>query len=88
VIDIAKGIASNLIGLLMVAVVVAIVRWVATSVKRRAVAPIVISVLAAVAVVWVMWCGGLEYLVGKTETEVAQVGNRGTPDTIPFDFGQ
>jgi len=87
VIEIAQGLASSVIKVLMVLLVVALVWWIVRSVMRQAMVPIVISVMAAVAVAWVMWGGGLEFLVGKTETEVTRIG-RTNPGTIPFDFGE
>lgn|GEM_PF-4043813 len=84
--NIGEGIAADLIGLLLIVVIAGIVWWVAKAVMRQAVVAIVISVVAGVAVAWVMFAGGLEFLVGETQGEATELGNR-TTNEIPYNFG-
>ena len=85
-INIGEGIAAELIGLLLIVVIAGIVWWVAKAVMKQAVVAIVISVVAGVAVAWVLFAGGLEFLVGQTQGEATDFGAR-TVNTIPYDFG-
>ena len=84
--NIGEGIATDVIGLLLIVIVAGIVWWVAKAVMRQAVVAIVISVVAGVAVAWVMFAGGLEFLVGETQGEATELGNR-TANDIPYNFG-
>jgi hypothetical protein len=86
VLNIGEGIAADLIGLLLIVVIAGIVWWVAKAVMKQAVVAIVISVVAGVAMAWVMFAGGLEFLVGETQGEATELGNRTTSE-IPYNFG-
>ena len=72
--NIGEGIAADVIGLLLIVVIAGIVWWIAKAVMRQAIVAIVISVVAGVAVAWVMFAGGLEFLVGETRVRPPSSG--------------
>ena len=84
--NIADGIAAEVIGVLLLVGVAGIVYWIVKAVAKGAVVAVVSSIAVGVLVAWVLFAGGLEFLVGETQGEATDFGSR-TGNTIPYDFG-
>ena len=84
--NIADGIASEVIGLMLLVAVVFIVYMIVKALARGAIVAIVSSVVVGVFAAWVLFAGGLEMMVGETADEANDLGTR-TSNTIPYDFG-
>ncbi len=84
--NIADGIAAEVIGVLLLVGVAGIVYWIVKAVAKGAIVAVVTSIAVGVLVAWVLFAGGLEFLVGETQGEANELGNR-TTNTIPYDFG-
>ncbi len=84
--NIADGIAAELIGVLLLVGVAGIVYWIVKAVAKGAVVAVVSSIAIGTLVAWVLFAGGLEFLVGETQGEATDFGNR-TNNTIPYNFG-
>lgn len=81
------GIAAEVINILLLGGIAGIVYWIVKAVARGALVAVISSIAVGVLVAWVLFAGGLEFLVGETKSEANDLTNR-TTNTIPYDFGE
>ncbi len=84
--NLVDGIAAEVIGVLLLFGIAGIIYWIVKAVAKGAVVAVVSSIAVGTLVAWVLFAGGLEFLVGETQGEATDLGNR-TSNTIPYNFG-